>query len=97
MLSETSRFFTSHNVRPRLVYRTEQDERALAMVGAGLGITVMPEHYQGRGVTRIPLVGFVERRRVALVHAAAGRRRKKAKESALRFSEFASSQPWWKP
>ena len=65
MLSETSRFFTSHDVRPALVYRTEQDERALAMVGAGLGITVMPEHYQGRGVTRIPLVGFVERRRVA--------------------------------
>jgi len=97
MLSETSRFFTSHNVRPRLVYRTEQDERALAMVGAGLGITVMPDHYQGRGVTRIPLLGFAERRCVALVRAATGRRRKKPKESAQRFSEFASSQAWWEP
>ena len=96
LLSETSRFFTSHNVRPRLVYRTEQDERALAMVGAGLGITVMPEHYQGRGVMRIPLVGFAERRRIALVHASGGRRRKRPRESALRFTEFASSQAWWR-
>jgi DNA-binding transcriptional LysR family regulator len=96
LLSETSRFFTRHNVRPRLVYRTEQDERALAMVGAGLGITVMPEHYAGRGVTRIPLSGFVERRQIALVHGP-GRRKRRPKESAARFTEFASSQAWWQP
>lgn len=95
LLSETSRFFTSHNVRPRLVYRTEQDERALAMVGAGLGITVMPEHYQARGVTRVPLVGFSERRRLALVRPS-GRRKRAQKESATRFTEFATSQAFGK-
>jgi DNA-binding transcriptional LysR family regulator len=95
VLSETSRFFTGHNVRPRLVYRTEQDERALAMVGAGLGITVMPEHHRWRGVTRIPLVGFVERRKIALIQRPAGARRK-PKPSAERFRELASSQAWWK-
>jgi DNA-binding transcriptional LysR family regulator len=96
LLSETSRFFTGHNVRPRLVYRTEQDERALAMVGAGLGITVMPDHYQGRGVTRVPLAGFVERRSIALLHAPM-RRRRRPKDNAARFTEFASSQAWWQP
>jgi DNA-binding transcriptional LysR family regulator len=95
LLSETSRFFTHHNVRPRLVYRTEQDERALAMVGAGLGITVMPDHYQGPGVARVPLAGFVERRRIALVPAAA-RRKRRPKPSVERFKEFASSHAWWK-
>lgn len=95
VLSETSRFFTGHNVRPRLVYRTEHDERALAMVAAGLGITVMPDHYQSRGVTRTPLVGFTPRRRIGVVHAPR-RRTHKEKESAQRFTEFARSQAWWK-
>ena len=66
VLSETSRHFTDRNVRPPLVYRTTQDERALAMVGAGLGITVMPDSYGAPDVVRAQLVGFDPRRTVAL-------------------------------
>jgi DNA-binding transcriptional LysR family regulator len=89
MLSETSRFFTHHHVRPRLVYRTEQDERALALVGAGLGITVMPDHYHAESVARVPLLGFEERRTIALV-----RERKRPGALVQSFSEFAASQAW---
>ncbi|HEX6240387.1 MAG TPA: LysR family transcriptional regulator [Polyangiales bacterium] len=89
MLSETSRFFTHHHVRPRLVYRTEQDERALALVGASLGITVMPDHYRAESVARVPLLGFEERRTVALV-----RDRKRPGPLVQNFSEFAASQAW---
>jgi DNA-binding transcriptional LysR family regulator len=89
MLSETSRFFTHHHVRPRLVYRTEQDERALALVGAGLGITVMPDHYHAASVARVPLLGFEERRTIALV-----RERKRPSALVQSFSEFAASQAW---
>jgi DNA-binding transcriptional LysR family regulator len=66
VLSETSRHFTDRNVRPPLVYRTAQDERALSMVGAGVGITVMPESYEAPNVVRIPMQGFNPRRTVAL-------------------------------
>jgi len=66
VLSETSRHFTDRNVRPPLVYRTAQDERALAMVGAGIGITVMPDSYEAADVVRVPLQGFAPRRTVAL-------------------------------
>ncbi|ESQ90269.1 LysR family transcriptional regulator [Asticcacaulis benevestitus] len=66
VLSETSRHFTDRNVRPPLVYRTAQDERALSMVGAGVGITVMPESYTAPDVVRIPMQGFNPRRTVAL-------------------------------
>lgn len=66
VLSETSRHFTDRNVRPPLVYRTSQDERALAMVGAGVGITVMPDSYHADDVVRIPMAGFNPRRTVAL-------------------------------
>lgn len=66
VLSETSRHFTDRNVRPPLVYRTAQDERALAMVGAGIGVTVMPDSYDAPDVVRVPLAGFTGRRTVAL-------------------------------
>jgi DNA-binding transcriptional LysR family regulator len=89
MLAETSRFFTHHHVRPRLVYRTEQDERALALVGAGLGITVMPDHYRSESVARVPMIGFEERRTIALV-----RERKRPSVLVQSFSEFAASQAW---
>lgn len=66
VLSETSRHFTDRNVRPPLVYRTAQDERALSMVGASVGITVMPDCYQASDVVRIPMRDFNPRRTVAL-------------------------------
>ena len=67
VLSETSRYFTDRNVRPRLVYRTNNDERALEMIRVGLGVTVMPESYRWDGVARVPLEGFGFRRSIALV------------------------------
>ena len=54
------------NVRPPLVYRTAQDERALSMVGAGVGITVMPDSYTAPDVVRVPMRDFNPRRTVAL-------------------------------
>lgn len=61
-LSETSRFFTEHGVRPHFSFRSTNDERVLLMVAAGLGITVMPDSYRATGVVRPKLTGFnVER------------------------------------
>ncbi len=67
ILSETSRFFTDHNVRPRLVYNTNQDERALNMVAAGVGFTTMPDHYTMDGVKRIKMIGYDFEREIGLV------------------------------
>ena len=67
ILSETSRFFTDHNVRPRLVFNTVQDERALAMVAAGVGFTTMPDHYEMDGVKRLKMVGYDFQREIGLL------------------------------
>ncbi|MBT5187212.1 MAG: LysR family transcriptional regulator [Kordiimonadaceae bacterium] len=67
ILSETSRFFTDHNVRPRLVYNTSQDERALSMVAAGVGFTTMPDHYTVSGVKRIKMIGYDFEREIGLL------------------------------
>lgn len=70
LLSETSRYFTDQNVRPRLVYRTPQDERALRMVAAGLGFTTLPECYEMPGIKKLKLEGYDYRREIALYHGA---------------------------
>jgi len=66
VLSETSRYFTDHNVRPRLVYRTPNDSRAIAMVAAGLGGTVVPRSLVDERVSAATLRGFNYNRQLAL-------------------------------
>ena len=66
-LAETSRYFTDRGVRPAFSYRTTKDEKALAMVRAGLGVTVTPESLTAPGVKQIKLLGFDLRRRIGLL------------------------------
>jgi len=63
-LAETSRFFTSRGVRPFMAARTTNDERAIAYVRAGLGITVMPRCFLEPGVAMSALAGFEIRRSI---------------------------------
>lgn len=97
VLSESSRYFTDRNVRPRIVYRTESDERALEMIRAGLGVTVMPNSYSAPGVApgmaMVPLEGFDLQRTIGLVappHAPPSETRPLVE----RFAAFTSSQAW---
>ena len=66
-LSETSRYFTRRGIRPFFALRTTNDDRALAMVAAGLGITVIPASHRHPGVASPALLGFGVRRTLALV------------------------------
>ncbi len=66
VLSETSRYFTDQNIRPRLVYRTPNDSRAIAMVAAGLGGTVVPQSLVDDRVAPVKLQGFDYKRQIAL-------------------------------
>lgn len=69
VLSETSRHFTRHGVRPFFAARTTDDDRALAMVAAGVGVTVMPDCFSADGVRRPHLAGFDHRRDLGLLYA----------------------------
>ncbi|UUL81260.1 LysR family transcriptional regulator [Sphingomonas qomolangmaensis] len=69
-LSETSRHFTERGVRPHFAYRSTNDERVLAMIAGGLGLTVMPDAYVAAGVARPKLAGFKLRRSIGLIYAA---------------------------
>lgn len=65
-LSETSRYFTRRGIRPFFALRTTNDDRALEMVAAGLGATVIPESHRHPGVASPALSGFGSMRTLAL-------------------------------
>ena len=69
MLGETSRHFTERGVRPPFSFRSANDDRALAMVRAGLGITVAPESLGGSGIAMPLMEGFDETREIGILFA----------------------------
>lgn len=83
LLPQTSRHFTSRGVRPFFAARTMNDDRALALVQAGLGLTVMPDGFAAPGVARPRLATFDFERRLGLLHAPAGESDRAAMHPAL--------------
>lgn len=69
VLAHTSRYFTDRGVRPFFSYRGAGDDKVLALVAAGLGLTLMPDSYQAPGVARVALEGFTPRRTLGLCYA----------------------------
>ncbi|WP_374660121.1 LysR family transcriptional regulator [Phenylobacterium sp.] len=69
VLAQTSRYFTDRGVRPFFSYRGAGDDKVLALVAAGLGLTLMPDSYQAPGVARVALEGFTPRRTLGLCYA----------------------------
>jgi DNA-binding transcriptional LysR family regulator len=70
VLADTSRHFTERGVRPFFAFRGTNDEQVLALIQAGLGITVMPACYVAKGVLRPMLSGFTMQRELGFLYAA---------------------------
>lgn len=87
VLPDVSRFFTQRGIRPFFAARTTSDDRALAYVRAGLGVTVMPHCYSGSGVAMAELSGFDLRRRIGLIMDRASRPRVKGSRALELFME----------
>lgn len=69
ILAETSRFFTARGVRPHFAFRSANDDRCLALVAAGAGVTTAPVSLAGEGTVAVPLQGYDYRRRIGLIAA----------------------------
>src|SRR5690606_10176072 len=83
-LPEISRYFTGRDVRPSFSLRTLNDDRAMSMVAAGLGVTVAPESFRRPGVAAVRLAGFELARDVGLVFSDRVRERSGAFVEAVR-------------
>ena len=69
VLADTSRFFTRHGVRPLFALRSANDDRVMAMVRAGLGVTVAPRSLGRAGIAMVPLAEFGLTRTVGIAFA----------------------------
>lgn len=69
-LSDTSRHFTSRGVRPFFAAKTTSDDRALAYVRSGLGVTVMPMSFACPQIAMPRLAGFHLERKIGILFAA---------------------------
>ncbi|ODP36593.1 LysR family transcriptional regulator [Sphingomonas turrisvirgatae] len=66
-LPETSRHFTQRGIRPFFALRTTNDDRAMEMVRAKLGVTVVPASFAQPGIATPALIGFDLRRTLGVV------------------------------
>jgi DNA-binding transcriptional LysR family regulator len=62
----TRKLLAQRGIRSQVVYRTDQDDRALALVGAGLGVALMPAIYDAPNVKKVPVRDFDAMRVISL-------------------------------
>ncbi len=67
LLTTTSQHFTARGVRPFFAARSRNDDRILALVAAGVGVTVMPDCFTAPGVARVPMEDFAHIRTLGLL------------------------------
>ncbi|MAU41131.1 MAG: LysR family transcriptional regulator [Kordiimonas sp.] len=67
IINETQRFFADRQITPPLAYRCTSDERAAAMVLAGIGFAIMPHSYRQPGLKTVGLSGFNYSRQIGLI------------------------------
>ena len=82
------RVLAGHGIRPHTAAATNNDERALDLVAAGLGAALMPECYAAPGVAMAPCAGLDFDRRLGLTW------REGAPDAAATFRSFAASHDW---
>ena len=94
LLQVTSRFFTDRGVRPDFSFKSQNDDRAMALVAAGLGLTVAPHSLLREGVVSVDLAEFDQARTMVLVVRAedfdhSARYRQQVEKLAVQFKRVA--------
>jgi DNA-binding transcriptional LysR family regulator len=87
---DTTALLIARGIRTRLVYRTDQDDRALGLVAAGIGVALMPALYRAAGVVNLSISDFDAKRTIGI------RWRPQAQENKClnALITFACSHPW---
>jgi DNA-binding transcriptional LysR family regulator len=63
---DTTTLLIARGIRTRLVYRTDQDDRALGLVAAGVGVALMPALYKAAGVVNVHISDFDTKRTIGM-------------------------------
>ncbi|MBL4905995.1 MAG: LysR family transcriptional regulator [Sneathiella sp.] len=90
--TETTRTFAKESVNPHIVFRTDEDAKALDLVSAGIGFCMLPDILSAPGITHIPVDGVS-------IHRTFGLLWHQDQENKLvdAFRLFATSHKWKPP
>jgi DNA-binding transcriptional LysR family regulator len=64
--ASTTKLLADRGIRTHIVYKTDQDDRALSLIAAGLGVALMPTLYDSADVRRIKVREFDAERIIEL-------------------------------
>ncbi|MFT7006005.1 MAG: DNA-binding transcriptional LysR family regulator [Colwellia sp.] len=78
-----------HNIRLNMAYITNQDERALALVEADVGVTIVPQHFTSSRIATLPLVEDQSKRTIGLEWG-----KSENLTEVTQFVDFASTASW---
>jgi len=79
----------ARGVKTRVVYQTDQDDRALALVAAGIGLALVPAHFQISAVKQVPVSDLGVSRAIGLLWS-----REREHADLKEFIEFAGGHCW---
>jgi DNA-binding transcriptional LysR family regulator len=63
---QTTELMLSRGIKTRVAYRTDQDDRVLGLVAAGLGVALMPSVYDAVGIVKLSVRDFAAERMIGL-------------------------------
>jgi DNA-binding transcriptional LysR family regulator len=63
---QTTELMVSRGIKTRVAYRTDQDDRVLGLVAAGLGVALMPSVYDAIGIVKLSVRDFAAERMIGL-------------------------------
>jgi DNA-binding transcriptional LysR family regulator len=78
----------SHGVELRVMYKTDQDDRALALVAAGVGLALFPAHFEMPAVKKVAVSDLGLSRVIGLLWA------RDREDDLTEFIKFAESHSW---
>lgn len=87
---DTTALLVARGIRTRLVYRTDQDDRALGLVAAGIGVALMPALYKADGVVNVHISDFDIKRTIGMRWLA----QLSENKPLTALVAFACSHPW---
>ena len=87
--TEVTRTFARAGVNPHIVFRTNEDDKAISLVSEGVGICVMPDILNSPGMVMTPVEGVDINRTIGISWSA-----EKMNDLVNGFQHFASSHSW---
>jgi len=79
----------AHGIKTRVVYQTDQDDRALALVAAGIGLSLVPADFEVSAVKQVPVLDLGISRVIGLFWS-----REREHADLKEFIEFAGGHCW---